>query len=72
MPNTGYRSITIREETVVRMGLSSEKVMTELEKRLDEQTNLQKLASKITKAPEIVLVYSPFSVKKERGEREKP
>lgn len=70
MPGKGYRSITIREEIIVRMGLSSEKLMDELEKRLDEQTNLRKLASKITKAPMIVLVYSPFSIEKER-EREK-
>lgn len=72
MPPKGYKTITINQRTFDRMGLSSHLVTTELYLRLQEQADLQSLASKVTVVPETVRVYGPFSVKKERGEREKP
>lgn len=65
MPGNGAKSITINEKTFERMGLSSQKVTYEMEKRLEEQETLRKLASKITKIPVTVRVYGPFPIKRE-------
>ena len=64
MPGKGGKSITINEKVFKKMGLTSQKVTYEIEKRLEEQETLRKFASKITKVPETVRVYGPFSVKK--------
>ncbi len=64
MPRGKYKSITINQKTLEKMGLSSGKVTYELEKRLEEQAELQSFALKITKVPQSVRVYGPFSMKK--------
>lgn len=69
MPGKGGKSITINEKVFYKMGLTSKKVTYELEKRLEDQEAWRKFASKITKMPKTVRVYSPFTTKREREKK---
>lgn len=59
MPSSNHKSITLRKIVFDKMGLSSEKVSYLIEERLKEKEALRRFASKITKVPETVRVYSP-------------
>lgn len=58
MPSGNHKSITINKLVFDKWNLSSQKVTYELEKRLEEKEKLKRFASKITKVPETVRVYS--------------
>jgi len=66
MPTKEFKSITINKKTFDRLGLNSQKVSYELEKSLQEMETLRRFASKITKVPKTVRVYSPSMGKRER------
>lgn len=52
------KTITINTTVCKKMKLSGSKVAYELEKHLVEQEKLRRFASKITKVPDTVRVYS--------------
>ncbi len=67
MPGKRHKSITINDKVISKMGLTAQKVSYNLEKYLEEKETLGKFALKITKMPETVHVYTPFTTKGEGG-----
>lgn len=67
--NGKFKTITINDNVCKKLDLTSGKVNYELQKVWEEKQKIQKFASKITKAPKIVSVYTiPYVESGERGE----
>jgi len=65
MPGKGFKSLTVRDTVYENLHLDTKTVENNLNKILDEKKKLRKFASKITKYPETVRVYTnPFMEKK--------
>lgn len=61
MPAKGFKSVTVRDVVYENLNLDTKTVEKNLNKILDEKEKLQKFASKITKYPQTVRVYTnPF------------
>jgi len=69
MPRKHFKSITINEKIVDKMDLSFKKVDYLLQKSLDEKQSLIKLASKITKVPASVHVYTNFTMMEDKNSK---
>ena len=65
MPGKGFKSLTVRDIVFDNLNLDTKTVENSLNKILTDKEKLQKFASKITKYPEPVRVYTnPFMEKK--------
>ncbi len=64
--NGKFRTITIKESVCKKLDLTSGKVNYELQKVWEEKQKIEKFASKITRAPKIVRVYTiPYFKRRE-------
>ena len=65
--NSGFRTITFKEKVAKKYNLTSALLSYKLVKAAEERAQLQKFASKITKYPESVRVYTNPYIEEENG-----
>jgi len=58
MPKKNFKSITVSQTTFNRLNLPKISANDQLKLALEEREKLQKFASKITKLPETIQVYT--------------